>query len=176
MSYQNQKICIAERIAADFFESFINSVHKSLNCALTLDKSINQNLGFMYNEYCQEKKGFVMVSTDDHSSMYWIGLNYNIWSTYNTTKPMLTIWLYNDQNNNIIFEITPLYRWSFKPDEPENPDFITYEEFMKDYQPVIRRVVPRDVAIDWLDQAMQVYRSLFKTEEDFIIACKKLNL
>ncbi len=46
---------------------------------------------------------------------------------------------------------------------------------MKHYEPLIRRVIPREVAVEWLDQAMKVYRMLFTAEEDFIAECKRNN-
>lgn len=39
---------------------------------------------------------------------------------------------------------------------------------MTDYKPLIKRVIPHDVAIVLLDQLMEVYKCLFETEEDFI--------
>ena len=131
----------------------------------------------MQNQYYQDKSGFFMVLKIDRVKPYWIGFDYNIWSTYGDANPLITTWLYNDENNNIIIEMTRDYPWHFiELDSPsEDPDYITYEEFMKDYKPLIYRVIPRYVAITWLEQVMKVYRGLFKTEQDYIRALQELN-
>jgi hypothetical protein len=179
LNKQQHQLCIGQDTAGSFFTAFISNLKKNINNKLQLHESINQNLGFMENKYCHElphqNPEFIMVPTSDNSSKYWVGANYKIWSTYNTTKPMLAAWLYNDHDGQIILEVTPLYKWSFFPDNLEDPEFITYEEFMKDYKPLIHRVITLKVAIAWLDQAMKVYRGFFSTEEDYIRACKENN-
>ncbi len=174
---QEPQICIGQDTAGDFFMILITNLKEAIINNLQLDKSIDQNLGHMYNQYSHEmphqSSKFVMVPTSDNSSTYWVGSNYQIWSTYNTAKPMLNAWLYNNQDGEIIFEITPTYKWSFFPDDLSDPNFITYDEFMKNYQPILQRVIPHDVATQWLDQAMKIYRTFFTTEEDYIRACKE---
>ena len=34
----------------------------------------------------------------------------------------------------------------------DRPDFIYYEDFMKDYTSLLYRIIPNEVAIDWLQQ------------------------
>ena len=46
---------------------------------------------------------------------------------------------------------------------------------MKYYKPLIHRVIPREIAIEWLKQAMEIYRGLFSSEENYIQACKENN-
>ena len=179
ISEKKEQLCIGEKTASSFLIAFIRNLKKVIANELQLHESITQNLGFMENEDCHdyphEKSEFFMIPSFSGKSTYWIGMDYRIFSTYNTTKPMVATWMYNDHASNIIFEITPLYKWSFFPDNPEDPDFITYDEFMKDYKPLIHRVIPRDVAIAWLEQTMKVYRGFFSTEENYIRACKENN-
>jgi len=129
----------------------------------------------MWNEKFQGKSGFFMVPTISGKSSYWIGLNYEIWETSNNTNPYVTTWMYNDSEGNIIFEVTKFYKWSLREKEPEDLDFITYEEFIKDYKPLIHCIIPRDLAIEWLKQAMEIHRGFFSTEEDYQKLCKLLN-
>ncbi|MBP6869767.1 hypothetical protein KBC04_02710 [Candidatus Babeliales bacterium] len=176
--YNNNEFIIGQASAGDLCENFIARLQKNLKNELQIHESIKQNLGFMYNQYCHQlpllSSEFVKILSKSGESSYWVGLDYDVWSTYISTKSMLTTWLYNDDKGNIIFEVTPLYQWSFLPDEPEDPDFQTYEEFMKDYKPLITRVIPRQVAIEWLGQVMKVYRGLFSTEENYKNMCKEL--
>lgn len=166
-------LCIGEETASSFFISFINNFKKAIDNELQLHESLTRNLGILYNEYHQDQPGFFMVSSQDGSSKYWVGANYSVWSTYNTTKSMLTSWLYNDSEGNIIFEITKNYKWSTCPDDPQDPDFMTYEDFMKDYKPLIHRAIHRDIAVQWLEEVIKVHRSLFSSEEKYQFFCKK---
>ena len=179
LNKKNLQLCIGEQTAGIFFEAFIKRLKESINNKLQLHKSIVKNLGFMENEYCHEfpheKPEFIMVQTSDGTSNYWIGSNYEIWKTYTGTNPMVTTWMYNDLDDNIILEVTPLYKWSFLPDDLEDPEFETYDEFIKKFKPLIHRVIPREIAIEWLEQSMKVYRGFFSTEENYIRACKENN-
>ena len=170
-------LIIGEDTMGGFFPTCILKFKKVINNKSQLHASIKQNLGFMYNQYRIQlpnlSSDFVEILSQTGESFDWVGLNYNVWSSYNTTKPMVTTWLYNDMQGNIIFEVTPLYKWAFFPDDPENPDFVTYAEFMENYQVLISRVIPRDVAITWLDQMMKVYRSLFESQEQYENMCKR---
>ena len=171
-----QKLLIGQQAVGEFFESFIGNLKKVINNKLQLHESITQNLGVMWNEKFQGKLGFIMIKASDGKSMYWVGLDYEMWAVFNNINQYVTTWLYNDKDTNIIFEVTPFYKWSVQEREPEDLDFVTYEEFMKDYQRIIQRVIPREIAIAWLDQAMKAYRSLFDNEEDFLSACKEFKL
>ena len=44
-------------------------------------------------------------------------------------------WLYN-QNNKIYLEITPGYMWHFS-DQINKEDFIPYDEWIKNYKPLV---------------------------------------
>ena len=129
----------------------------------------------MWNEDLQGKPGFFMVPTSDNSGKYWVGLDYKIWGTFGNTNPYVTTWLYNDNENNIIFEVTKNYKWSTQKDDRKDPEFMTYKKFMKNFKPLIHRVIPRDVAMQWLEDSMKVYRAFFSTEENYLRACREMN-
>ena len=168
----DQELCIGEQTAGCLFTDVIQKLIQVIDNKLQLHSSINENLGYMINEYSHDlpnlSQKFFKIPTSDNSSKYWIGKIYSIGRTYNTTNPTLVAWLYNDSQGNIIFEITPSYKWAYRPDEPENPDFITYEQFMENYQVVLHRIIPKETAQAWLEQIIPVYRSFFKTEQDYL--------
>lgn len=174
---QNNKICIGEQTAGLFFTALIKRMIKVIEYHLQLDSSILENLGILENEYCHELpyigSKFVMISIKDSHETYWVGEKYALCNTYNTTNPKLSTWLYHDKQK-ILLEVTPLYKWSFIPDDLDDPDFITYDEFMKNYKPLIHRVIPHQIAVQWLDQLMQAYRSLFTNEQNFLAACDEI--
>jgi hypothetical protein len=171
-----QQLRICQETVGLIFEAWISRLNKVINSKLFLHESLIQNLGLMWNQKFQKKSNnFFMTSTTDGKSSYWIGLNYEVGGTFNDANPYVTTWLYNDNAGDIILEVTPFYKWSMQEQEPEDPDFISYDEFVKNYKPLIHRVVPRDVAMVWLEQAMKVYRGFFKDEKDFIRACNEMN-
>lgn len=175
LNIKENQLQIGQESAGLVFEAFIKRLKKSINNKLQLHESITQNLGIMWNEKFQGKSGFFMVPTPSGKSNYWVGLDYEIWETFNDINPYVTTWMYNDYNGNIILEVTPFYKWSVQEQEDDDPDFITYDEFMKNYTPLIHRVIPREIADAWVEQAMKVYRGFFSTEENYIRACKENN-
>src|SRR6266478_4304797 len=91
------------------FTVFRNQLEQVLNNELKMHSSIIASLGYMYNEYlkhsidgkCDGDFTFVSKSQEfDH----WIGTEYQLFG-----NDALATWLYNDENKNIIFEITPVY-------------------------------------------------------------------
>jgi len=181
LNQKEQSFCIGENSVGLFFESLITRLKKAIDEKLQLHESLTQNLGVLYNEYNQELaydnhniSRFFQVPTLSGKSTYWVGKKYHIWSTYIPTSPNIATWLYNDQDGNIIFEVTRTYKWSFLPDDPECPEFVTYKEFMKNYKSVVRKIIPHDTAVEWLKQSMQVYRGFFSDEESFQDTLKKI--
>lgn len=163
---KNERFCIGEKTTSVFFDMLITRLDQAINNKLSLDKSLIQDLGVMYNEYCHQlphiDSTFLMVPTISRETTYWIGLNYKVWSTYNTTSPAFSTWLYNDDQNNIMLEITEDYPWTFLPDDETNPHFISYENFMQSYKPFYTRIIPKEVAEQWLKQC----KSLLQTIHD----------
>ena len=39
---------------------------------------------------------------------------------------------------------------------------------------IIKRVIPHQIAVQWLEQLMQVYRSFFTNEQNFLAACDEI--
>ena len=171
---KEERLCIGQESAGLFFEALITPLKKSVNNKLQLHESLTQNLGVLWNEKFQGKSGFFMVPTLSGKGKYWIGLDYEIWEVSDGINQYVTTWLYNDHEGNIILEVTKFYKWSIREPELEDPSFETYEEFMKDYKPLIHRIIPHDVAVQWLGQAMKIHRSFFSTEENYQNLCKIL--
>ena len=168
-------VLIGKETADEIFEPFITCLKKSIEGKLRLHESLTQNLGIMQNEYYQNKPGFFQVPTPNSSSTYWVGFNYDLFSSFGDGITPVTTWLYNDKDNNIILEVTKDYRWHFMQleDAPEKSEFIAYEDFMKDYKPLIHRTIPRDIAVKWLKDVMKIHKSLFISEENYQFFCKK---
>jgi hypothetical protein len=140
-----------------FMNELIGSLSQSLENKLRLHESISKDIGYLSNEYLQDKPGLVCEKLEGID--YWVGSKNALWSTRQNMYPKLASWLYNDQNGNIIFEITPRYPWHFS--EPkEGEDFIPYEEWIKSYKPVLIRAIPVEVARQWLEQANMILKKI----------------
>ena len=81
-------------------------------------------------------------------------------------RPYYSSWLYNDSDGNIIFEITPSYLWNDEDKkERKKPDFIEYAEFMKNYKPIVMRVVDKKYLQAWIEPLKEL-EALFQKNED----------
>ncbi len=157
--HEQQSLLIGQNPSGDILNQFAKNLGNALDNKLQLHESITQNLGFMINEYYHQ------IFSPNSESSYWVGLNYEIWSTMGDANTYTTTWLYNDDKGDIILEITPLYTWSFQENEIENPMFTTYDEFIKNYKPILRRVIPHKIAQAWLKKAHQWYGIFYKNEQ-----------
>ena len=80
--------------------------------------------------------------------------------------PCYSSWLYNDSDGNVIFEITQDYKWNDEDEEDRNnPDFIEYVEFMKNYKPTVVRVVDKKYLQAWIEPLKEL-EALFQKNED----------
>lgn len=133
----------------DTMDIFARLLKKALCNELVLDESINNDIGFMYNQYNHYfwvensliKEMFVHVPLEKSSE--WIGMRYLLWESS---------WIYNNKDGDIIFEVTPFYPY-LHSDPAEEPRYVPYDLWIKDYKPRLIRVIPRAVAQEWLKQA-----------------------
>lgn len=138
-------------------QCFVSILSKALENKLLLHKSIISDIGYSYNEHRQGKAGFVFEKDGNNDYETWVGYKYLLWG-YEATS-----WIYNDNKENIIFEITPRFPGKATyPDPAEQfsedqiANSLWYEEWIKDYKPILIRVIPRATAQQWLDQANQI--------------------
>lgn len=104
---EKNNICIrfGNEMARDFYYYIVESdvFQKLLEGTKTLDKSITHDVGFEWNEYFADKRG-----PTEADQYYWTG------NSHKQIRPYYDGWLYNDEDGNIIFEITPFYPWFYK--------------------------------------------------------------
>lgn len=91
------------------------------------------SLGYVLNHVINEKQ-------DDDLSLFWV------WSSREHTATLMY-----SVEEKIYMEIVPLYPWTFiEPSNEEN--YISFEEFMKNYKPYVFEVVDKSIAIKWQEQ------------------------
>ena len=125
-----------------------------------LHPSIKQDIGYLYNEYLQNKSGLTYVKFEERDC--WVGEQYYLWES----GRQFAVWLYNASDGSIIFEVTPLYPYHFI--EPEDiTKFVPYDEWIKGYKPYVICIIPKEVAVQWLDQAESLLQTIAKNVERF---------
>ncbi|HLC06891.1 MAG TPA: hypothetical protein VJJ26_01760 [Candidatus Babeliales bacterium] len=137
----------------DGIRKFRDILEKSLKGEMRLHKSLTNDLGYLHNECLK-----YALNTDDETwqlnpnltydeDEIWIGYNYQLWAC-----GQWAAWMYNNENGEIIFEITPRYP-GFCVEEGELVAMPAYEKWMESYHFAILRVISREIAQKWLTQA-----------------------
>ena len=142
------------------FKELKRKLTLTLSNELILHPSIEKNIGYYWNQKLNEDSSNLFLIQGKEES-YWVGSTYLLWTTDSRKKNQrYATWLYNDTQGNIIFEVTPTYPDTFI--DPEDPaDLKAYQEWMeKKYKPFFTRTIPRDVGIQWLDQANLILQTI----------------
>ena len=148
----NKKIIIGKSIIADFAQELKNKLTLALLNELQLHISIQKNIGYYWNQWLNEDNPDLFY-LQDQDSKYWIGINYFLWGTSGGAVNKFATWLYNDAQGNIIFEVTPLFPGTLV-DWNDPVEMQAYQEWMeKKYKPFFTRIIPKDLAMQWLNQA-----------------------
>ncbi len=121
----------------------------------TLHESIKKDIGYLYNEELQEKPGLFYKKLDNRD--YWVGYSYKLWSSgINAT------WIYNNDKEAIILEITPVYPGYF--DESYET---SYDEWIKFYKPYLIKEISVETAKDWLFKSRSLLNQIDKNIEEY---------
>ncbi len=83
--------------------------------------------------------------------------SYQVWSS---SLHNYSTWLYTN-NKKIYFEVTPDYPWHYIEPKLSDP-FISYEEFMKTYRPLVLEEISRTVAEQWLVKTQELLEIIHK--------------
>lgn len=161
----NIKLQLSNDWASDAITKLQILLKKALANKLQRNKKYITDLGYLWNE--ELHKTVDPKRKPSKKNTIWIGLNYHLWATNTIAQDVTDTWLYNNSNGDIILDITPNYKWHFGDldSEPEDdPNFITYDEFIKNYRPYLSRIVPTEIAQQWLQQANELWNFLKENE------------
>lgn len=142
-------------------ESFKDLLEESMG-SCEINKSINNNIGFLWNEWLQEKvNNFFEIITLDGVNR-WVGEHYLLWES----RSKLATWLYY-KNGFICLEITPVYKWHYT--QPERGEiFIPYNEWIKSYKPIIAIKIDKEIAKDLLVQAKSILQEIGSNDAKYL--------
>ena len=163
LNYNNQSYQIDGASTINIFLLTLQKLlKKSLRGDLLLHHSINFDIGYQSNQTINDSSFTAFKYTDQNNDTYWIGQKYEL-SSYNYTA-----WIYNDDQNNIIFEVTPEYpRCIDQENEIEVED---YQNWMKSYKPLLITIISQETAEQWLKQAETILEKINKNMEKIIAA------
>ena len=65
-------------------------------------------------------------------------------------RPYYNSWLYNDENGNIILEITPFYPWH-NVNKRTQPNRISFKEWIKSYKSTVKTIIPKENFKKWIE-------------------------
>lgn len=119
------------------------SLEEILKGNLILHSSITRDIGYLWNEYLHDVE--LPCETDSEGYAFWVGQKYLVW---NAIRSHAATWLY-EKDGKFWLEVTPGYPWHFS-DPEEGEEFISYEEFMKNYKPIALFEVSRETLEEWL--------------------------
>lgn len=127
---------------------------KSLNNELYLDKIFNKNVGYYWNHTLNQKDIYKRLGDD-----YSILKHYKPWSSDQCT------WIYNDEQGNIIFEITPLYphTYTYKKRRRSYNHFL---KWMQTYKPIYKQIISKEIAQQWIEHATLIIAEIDKNTEE----------
>lgn len=153
LTINNNNIIIGKSIVDDFAQELKSKLTLALSNELQLHSSIKKDIGYYWNQYLNEENPNLFFNNENENKS-WIGDIYFLWATDSSKKnQQYATWLYNDAQGNIIFEVTQIYPNTYI--DPQDPvEMQTYQEWMgKKYKPFFTRIIPKDLAIQWLAQA-----------------------
>lgn len=140
---KDHSFIIGRDVALSIAEEWIAHLIYTTQHKSRLDKSC-YNIGFASNEYhhalwnSKAKKNKQNFKMDNDN--VWIGYQYQVCGFKNKTG-----WLYNDENNNIIFEITPYFNHSTQNKK-------SYPQWIKHYKSLFKWIVSQDTALEWTER------------------------
>ncbi|MGC2310017.1 MAG: hypothetical protein WA432_00145 [Candidatus Babeliaceae bacterium] len=136
---------------------FLNNV---LAQQLQLHKSLQKDIGYMWNEYLQKRGRFIYEVNEYGRS--WIGKRYMFCESSQDCKTDCATWLYQ-KGEQFYLEITPEYRWHFIDPKPEEASkYVTYDTFIQTYKPYVLKEI-----------TLSTIHQLLKKTEEVIEAVKK---
>ena len=146
----NHEVLLSYDSLASHIEGFIIALNLSLQNKRQIDLSLAQNIGYYWNE---------SINGPDEDNPF--NENYSILKKYTPWGAHTSTWLYNNASGDIILEITPYYPHTYSI-EYSYQDFL---EWMKNYKPLFKTIIPRKTAQQWLAQATQILTTIDENSE-----------
>ena len=162
LQHQNNKIKI-HRFAVGydlyyFSEHIQKCIEGKINIPIGLDRNID--LGLLWNEHWQ-KISLAEDSGHPLPTWKWVASDTVFFQNKSDGDFSNNTFLYNDQQGNIILQVSLAYPWFFT-DAPSNELNISYYDWLLKYKIVYKSMIPREIAQQWVLQLNELYAQLDK--------------
>lgn len=128
-------------------------LQKAIDGELELHNSlIEKGIGLLSNDNLQSMPELVMI--EEREGEVWVGDKYLLWDSMDYQT-----WIYN-LNGEVTIEITPTYKWHFDEPGEEDDEYVSYEEFRKNYKTCFAKTISKDIAESWLNNCNDVLERL----------------
>ncbi|MBI2774575.1 hypothetical protein HYX58_01070 [Candidatus Dependentiae bacterium] len=147
---QNKQIILAEDPLRDGVESLYNQLIRAKQGLISLPKGINiGTLSYHINEstYLSEQVGGKRLINS---------MNFSVWSL---PAGKAQTYMYTSQNK-LYLEIGVFYRWHYIERTDADIDYIPYEDFIKNYKPILVDEVTNEMASNWMQQCESLLKQL----------------
>lgn len=181
-SSSNKKTIIGQSYSFDATEYLTDLLSDALDNKLFFDEQVYINVGLIWNIFDtpeQAKPILLQYAAEQGLQGELLGHNYPpyiLFSAHDRTKKHKTTFLYNNELGEIVLFVSPNFSW---PDNPEDsdefdtskPTLAKYLSFLKNHKPFLKRVIPREIAQQWLLQAKYLNELFRKNEFESCIHC-----
>jgi hypothetical protein len=151
IDYIDEEKNISIRFGYDTISSFCyfiarsEKMQKLLHGEIVLDDNLTNDPGFEWNQYYEGK----IKDTDVIEKYHFVS------NSHKHIRPFYNSWLYNDEEDNIILEITPFYSWH-NVTKKTNPEKISYKEWIKHYKPILKIIISKENIKQWAKQSEEL--------------------
>ncbi len=156
---KNQELLLSKDAIYHDNERFRVALSRALYQNYQLHASINEDIGFLYNEQLQNRPG--LAYEKDKDGNHWVGYNNLLWANDSAA------WLYTDKDGSIILEITPVYPGRYDDILVDNNKSIPYDAWIQTYKPYCIIKLPREIARKWLWATDTLHRKIEENIKKF---------
>lgn len=146
----NYQYSIAYSYVRSDIETLESLLKKALSNELQLDEYFTHDIGYYWNFYLN-KDNKIDKLNEDYSELR----NYFIFDS------LFPTFIYNDIDGNIIIIIIPLYPHVLSRKKRKR-SYNYFLKWMQSYKPIYKQIIPRDLALQWIDQAAQIIAEIDK--------------
>jgi hypothetical protein len=141
----NLKINIANDSLIEVIQTFYNCLNRVIQ-GEGIDNKVT-SIGYEWNNWAYDLPEEGQGEEDEYED-FWI------WSSKDTGT-----WLYRNINQDIILEISPIYRWLFQ-DADYDENYISFKQFKSSYKVTLIKTLHINLVIEWKEQCELILSKL----------------
>jgi hypothetical protein len=174
-SSNNKKTIIGQIRSFDLTEQLIDLLSDALDKKNYFNEKLHLDVGLLWNMLEipeQAKPVLLQYAAQQGLRGEMLGHDYPpylVCSAHHRTKKHKTTFMYSNEKSEIVLLVSPHFQWQDNPLDSDywdtsEPELLKYLNFLKNYKPIFKKIIPREVAQQWLSQAKYL-DDLFKENE-----------